>query len=418
MNTDPTPRAIELMADFAERTDITASADHTRVRARGAGRYLWTDAFAVVNFLALERVTHEPRYRRLALALVERVHDELAHHRPDDARTGWLSGLPPDEGAAHPTRGGLRIGKPLPEHVADKPSDPDIEWERDGQYFHYLTKWAHALDQVSRATGRGAYHVWARELMHTAHRAFAYGPPGHRRLAWKLSIDLSRSLVPTMGQHDPLDGFVTCTQLDTTAFDLQMPSVPNLGLATADFAGMLTRDSFVTTDPLGLGGLLIDACRLVQVAPDAHDLIAAVLGAAATGLHEYVTEPDLGAPADRRLAFRELGLAVGLAGVSMLEEEVWMDRLDVRGRVGVAKLARYIPLRAEIQSFWMTPAHRRGETWSEYQDINDVMLATSIVPDGLLVLGSKPTRTAADMLGTSFAQERAPRSNGRPTFGR
>lgn len=44
----------------------------------------------------------------------------------------------------------------------------------DGQYFHYLTKWAFALNQVAAATGEAKYLRWARELMQTAHRAFVY----------------------------------------------------------------------------------------------------------------------------------------------------------------------------------------------------------------------------------------------------
>lgn len=32
-----------------------------------------------------------------------------------------------------------------------------------------------------------------------------------------MSTDLSRPLVASMGQHDPLDGLITCTQLETTA---------------------------------------------------------------------------------------------------------------------------------------------------------------------------------------------------------
>jgi hypothetical protein len=44
----------------------------------------------------------------------------------------------------------------------------------DGQYFHYLTKWAFALSQVAAATGESRYLRWAIELMHTAHRAFTY----------------------------------------------------------------------------------------------------------------------------------------------------------------------------------------------------------------------------------------------------
>jgi hypothetical protein len=39
-------------------------------------------------------------------------------------------------------------------------------------------------------------------------------PPPDKRpcIYWKMSIDLSRALVPSMGQHDPLDGFVTYVQ--------------------------------------------------------------------------------------------------------------------------------------------------------------------------------------------------------------
>ncbi len=93
---------------------------------------------------------------------------------PTTRARGWISGLAEREGEAHPTRGGLRIGKPLPERAPGEPFDERLEWDRDGQYFHYLTKWMHALDQVARATGQPMFNVWARELAHAAHRAFTY----------------------------------------------------------------------------------------------------------------------------------------------------------------------------------------------------------------------------------------------------
>ena len=111
-------RAGEFMEAFAERTGLTTS--------RPGSRYLWTDAFAVCNFLGLARATGEQRWRELALSLIERVHGELGRHRPDDARRGWLSGLCEREAEAHPTRGGLRIGKRLPERRPDQPHD-DLE---------------------------------------------------------------------------------------------------------------------------------------------------------------------------------------------------------------------------------------------------------------------------------------------------
>jgi hypothetical protein len=106
----------------------------------------------------------------------------LGRHRDDDRRTGWISGLADGLGELHPTCGGLRMGKPLPERRPDQPVDDSLEWDRDGQYFHYLTKWMHALDQVTRATGQPMFSEWARELAHSAHRAFTYRPtmPGAR----------------------------------------------------------------------------------------------------------------------------------------------------------------------------------------------------------------------------------------------
>ncbi|MCU0580208.1 MAG: hypothetical protein MUF69_11810, partial [Desulfobacterota bacterium] len=61
-------------------------------------RYLWTDAFAVCNYCGLFTNTGNERYRELALRLVEQVHRTLGRHRDDDPRTGWISGLPFQEG--------------------------------------------------------------------------------------------------------------------------------------------------------------------------------------------------------------------------------------------------------------------------------------------------------------------------------
>jgi hypothetical protein len=73
-----------------------------------------------------------------------------------------------NEARRHPTIGGLRIGKALPERGVDDPLDQQLAWDRDGQYFHYLTKWAHALHQMWMVTFEEHYHQWAVELMCTA----------------------------------------------------------------------------------------------------------------------------------------------------------------------------------------------------------------------------------------------------------
>ena len=346
-------QAHALMLDFADRTGLSSSRD--------ARRYLWTDAFAVCNFLALD----EPE---LALRVVERVHATLGRHRPDDERRGWLSGLDAAAGEAHPTLGGLRIGKPLPERPVHEPLDEEREWDRDGQYFHYLTRWMHALDQVARSTGRSLFHEWSCELATVAFRRFTYAPHagGRRRMYWKMSIDLSRPAVPSMGHHDPLDGLVTSAQL-------------GLDRLAGDYEAML-EPGLATDDPLGIGGLLVDAARVAQLvrqgAVALEHLIAPLVAAARVGLRRYASRPRL-APA-WRLAFRELGLATGLAAVPLIAEVAHGPAID--------ELAEHAPLRDELEATWLDAAARRSTTYREHQDINDVMLATALVPEGFLVL--------------------------------
>lgn len=379
-------QAAALMDRFAQRTGLSSE--------RPPQRYLWTDAFAVCNLLGLARATGEPRYTQLALRLVDQVHHVLGRFRADDARIGWLSGLDEQEGEAHPTRGGLRIGKPLRERSPEEPFDDALEWDRDGQYFHYLTKWMHALDQVSRATGEPRFNRWARELAEVAHARFTYGPPGPgRRMFWKMSTDLSRPLVSSMGQHDPLDGYVTCLQLEAYSAPPSDPSSP-LRRAATECASLFELGALHTTDLLGLGGLLSDAWRLAQLrvqgALEELRLLEELLAAVHAGLSLYPRAMDLRPPASHRLAFRELGFAIGLRALELLQEAVAQDSrgalASARLHALLRRLAPQAALGPAIVSFWLTPAHQQVETWSEHHDINEVMLATSLVPEGFLVL--------------------------------
>jgi len=365
------------MLAFAERTGLDPD--------RAPQRYLWTDAFAVCNLLGLARVTGEERYRELALRLIGQVHDVLGRHPPGTARTGWLSELDEQAGAAHPTRGGLRIGKKLPERRPDEPFDEQLEWDRDGQYFHYLTKWMHALDQTARTVRQPVFNVWARELAVVAHRAFSYGAAGSRRMVWKMSVDLSRPLVPSMGQHDALDGLVTCAQLQATAAELGSATGPDLTAVVVDFTAMTRGHDLATVDALGLGGLLADAAGVAQLMARGvfadGQLLDALLAAALAGLPHYAREGDLEQPASRRLAFRELGLAIGLRATALIR-----DRFGPRTEALLAALAPYVPLASRIESFWLDPAQRQTRTWLGHRDIDEVMFATALVPDGFLTL--------------------------------
>jgi hypothetical protein len=43
-------------------------------------------------------------------------------------------------------------------------------------------------------------------------------------------------------------------------------------------------------------------------------------------------------------------------------------------------LRRYTALGAAIEDFWRQPANQQAHSWREHQDINMVMLATSLLP--------------------------------------
>eukprot|EP01083_Nonionella_stella_P155294 501528_1 len=107
----------------------------------GKGRYLWTDAFGVCNFITLYRETKDSLYLDLADGLISAVHDSLGKDRALKNRLG-------DSTEEHPLRGGMRIGK-----------EDDVGPDCDGQYFHYLTKWMFALNRMSLVRNAPHYNA-------------------------------------------------------------------------------------------------------------------------------------------------------------------------------------------------------------------------------------------------------------------
>ena len=369
-------RAATLLREFARRTGVAGM--------QPPRRYLWTDAFAVCTWLGLEQ---EPDASALAATLVEQVHATLGRHRGDDGRTGWISGLAEGEGLRHPTAGGLRIGKPLPERRVDEPYEPRLEWERDGQYFHYLTRWLHALDQFAACSGHPDARRWAHELADVAVRRFCLESAAGPRLAWKMSIDLTRPLVPGSGQHDALDGLVACLRLRAHAAPGDREGI---GRIVATLAAMTAGQDLRTDDPLGLGGLLVDAWVLRQLPDRDHGdaLAGRLLALAAKGVDGWLGQRPLDAPAHQRLPFRELGLALGLHAARRIARSLAAPRSDGEHalRAASARLERHWPLAGTIESFWSGPAHQAADTWSDHLDINAVMLAACLAPAGYLDL--------------------------------
>lgn len=380
--------AMKIMQSFAVETGLTET-------GRAPRRYLWTDAFAVCNFLELHRQTGRQEYLDLALKLVDQVHATLGKHDENSQAHGWLSGLDDEDAKQHPTIGGLRIGKKRQERQAGEPFDERMEWDRDGQYFHYLTQWMHALNLVSGVTGKVIFLRWAMELARVAHAAFTYRPAsgGPKRMYWKMSTDLSRPLVESMGQHDPLDGLLTCLELDAATGRFPAADYGTLDIEINDMLAICEGLRWATEDSLGTGSLLCDAWKLEQLIATRHlqefGRLEVLLQDIELSLHAFLQQNALNLAAQHRLAFRELGLSIGLQALVKMQKRLQQapDR-DFPNRDQLEKLLKNLmtvfELHTVIDNFWLDPAHQMASTWLEHEDINRVMLATSLAPDSFL----------------------------------
>lgn len=233
------------------------------------GRYLWTDAFGVVNFLTLHQehakiaaaagsasvsgsgsapgINTADKYLILARRLVGSVHDVLGRTRDGKTRLPGAT----DE---NPLGGGLRIGK-LDETGVDG----------DGQYHHYLTLWMFALNRMSLATGDPLFNRQAVALAQAIHPRFFVNRTSTRpRMVWKMSIDLATPLVPSEGNLDPIDGYVVYRLLQASAMAMvgggegsnvgsDKPRV--LDEEITDYKRVMERkgEHFVSSDTLDLG---------------------------------------------------------------------------------------------------------------------------------------------------------------------
>ena len=105
-------------------------------------------------------------------------------------------------------------------------------------------------------------------------------------------------------------------------------------------------------------------------------VFAQVVEDCALSLAAVAQDDFIGLRASRRLAFRELGLALGLHAVAPLGE-----------CADVSLLERYVRLARALEDFWLEPANQAQPTWTEHGDINAVMLAASLAPGGCLSAG-------------------------------
>ena len=356
--------AQRIMDDFSVRTGLIGD------KGDSSRRYLWTDAFAVQTLFGLGRVNNEQAYVDRAVKLIDMVHDKLGHFHPDDEREGWIVGLAEEAGWDHPTAGGLRIGKKLPERKASEPYNESLEWERDGQYFHYLTRWVNALLKAGQQTGVKKYEHWAAELLVAAHK-FVDKSRGRLRMYWKMSVDLSRPLIDNQGAHDPLEGLICAESVMKAAPE----KAEELWSFSEDMRQLCRGQDWYTTDDLGIGSLLLNAIRTLDLEQEklpeevqpVH-LFTNIL----EGLESHAQSYNKNRSASQRLAFRECGLSLGLRAMEGL------DVIPPEIKDLYKQLELYFPLANEIEDFWRNPQNLQSSTWSGHLDINEVSLASSL----------------------------------------
>ena len=382
-----TATAAQLMSGFARRTGLYPESQKEQ------RRYLWTDAFAVCNFIELFVRTGNEFYRQCATDLIDQVHHVLGRYRADDYRHGWISGLDEEAGKRHPTMGGLRIGKPLRERQAGESVDERLEWDRDGQYFHYLTKWMHALCRVAVISGHPAHAREALELEKLRLRDFARKSASGDVIGiyWKMSTDLSRPLTFAMGLHDALDGLVTFREVQHVISKTHAKTSDGaLTAAITSISNLCRRRDWGTSDPLGIGGLLFDACRLAQL-PQWHDddgLLEEIENAYDNGVRAFVASQLLIRPVSQRLAFRELGLAIGLKAIPIILDPT-KHAMKSDGGFPKRSHLQYQSLADEIIRAWLPCTQSPDELWQAHEDINDVMLATALIPNTFLSVNER-----------------------------
>ncbi|RDL37529.1 putative l-ascorbic acid binding protein [Venustampulla echinocandica] len=299
------------------------------------GRYLWTDAFGVVNFLTLHHETSCTRYLHLAKSLAENVHNILGWERDGKSR---LPGATDKE----PLKGGLRIGK-----VDATGTDGD------GQYHHYLTLWMFALNRLSIATKDKEYNTKAITLAKAIHPHFVIKSGNTPRMVWKISSDMKKVLVPSEGHLDAATGYVVCRLLqDRDGSDTLKDEI-------ADYKEVMEEEGKLTAskDPLDLG-MALWMCHFFREEEWAADLGKKCISNSTMLLKERGGLFDR--PPYSRLAFREFGTTLGVKCFSRDE---------------------YLDKRADdVVKFWGD--EMTGATPEDLKPITLVMYAAALIPGG------------------------------------
>lgn len=270
-------------------------------------RYLWTDAYGVILLVSLFDEFRKEAYLNQAESVVADVEKVLGRSR------------------------GIRIGEA-----------PD----RDGQYFHYLTMWLHALEVLGRYLPE--YRRKGIDLVRQIHEPFLIRGQG---VIWKMMEDLSAPYPGFgLGALDAFGGYVAYNLLDRETLVSEI----------ADMREIIEESAahLVITQDLALG-MMLWMCHFYpeeQWAMQQRQQSLSMLDRMWIANEYYCREPGL---SHTKFAFTNYGVSIGLQAVA--------ERLDRVQR---------------IHKFFET--YRSGD---EYDDaaITHVMACSAHFPGKLLI---------------------------------
>lgn len=234
----------------------------------------------------------------------------------------------------------------------------------DGQYHHYLTIWMFALNRLSMASKDSKWNEYAVSLAKAIHPRFFVGRDTERpRMVWKIAMDMSRPLVTSQGNLDPIDGYVIFRKLQAASGGKE-----TLKEEIGDYQRVMERKGkhFVSSDTLDLGMSLWTSHWMDQREEWAADLAKRCV----SQMRQLFENGYLEGNPRYRLAFREYGTAMG---------------------IGCAKPDDYLEKqRQKIVDIW---EQYKSSTPGDLRPISEVMRAAAIVPGAFQAgyFGPEPT---------------------------
>eukprot|EP00457_Paulinella_chromatophora_P003458 gb/GEZN01003466.1/.p1 GENE.gb/GEZN01003466.1/~~gb/GEZN01003466.1/.p1 ORF type:complete len:636 (+),score=64.11 gb/GEZN01003466.1/:110-2017(+) len=348
-------------------------------------RYLWTDAFGVLNYCTLAinagvGTMEGQDFVEAAKKLIQTTHQVLGS--PPNAEVPMLklsraaTLLYAQLGSGSLSKyAGLRIGKEL----ALPTSDPGMEL--DGMYWHYIDKWLYALVRFSQVSRDPRYLIDAALIIKEVHPYFmVYRDSKPWAIRWKTNCDLTPipKLFP-LPSSDSLSACVVCNIINSHLKSQELAVRKDLHIDTECAEMRQAVDVLLnqvgltpTGDPLGFGLQFWKLQWLEgKAAQDLRDGLVSVQSQAINRMH-------FGLP------FRLYGALLGgkLSAVQKVREsadalvEVALDRERLRAHEQAAISSGKSTTKNNI----LASAHKPddlplGEAWdTDHWSINTVML--------------------------------------------